>query len=68
LYPSANAVVLAGLRLLQEQKQDRQMCLEELRKEIAVGLEQAERGELAPLDIDEIKAEGRRRLANSSCP
>ena len=36
--------------------------LEELRRAIAVGVEQADRGELAPLDIEEIKAEGRRRL------
>jgi hypothetical protein len=33
----------------------------ELRREIAVGLAEAERGELAPLDIEAIKAEGRRR-------
>jgi hypothetical protein len=36
--------------------------LEELRRAIAVGVEQADRGELAPLDIEEIKTEGRRRL------
>ncbi len=36
--------------------------LEELRRAIAIGIEQANRGELAPLDIEEIKTEGRRRL------
>lgn len=36
--------------------------LEELRRAIAVGVEQADRGELAPLDIEEIKTEGRRRM------
>ena len=36
--------------------------LEELRRAITVGVEQANRGELAPLDIEEIKTEGRRRL------
>ena len=35
---------------------------EELRRAITVGVEQANRGELAPLDIEEIKTEGRRRL------
>jgi hypothetical protein len=37
--------------------------LEELRREIAVGLEQADLGEIAPLDVQEIKDEVRRRLA-----
>ena len=36
--------------------------LEELRRAITVGVEQANRGELAPLDIEEITTEGRRRL------
>ena len=36
--------------------------LEELRRAITVGVEQANRGKLAPLDIEEIKTEGRRRL------
>lgn len=36
--------------------------LEELRRTVAIGVQQADRGELAPLDIGEIKAEGRRRL------
>ena len=36
--------------------------LEELLRAITVGVEQANRGELAPLDIEEIKTEGRRRL------
>jgi hypothetical protein len=36
--------------------------LEELRQAIAIGVQLADRSELAPLDIGEIKAEGRRRL------
>ena len=60
-YQSASEVVRAGLRLLIEQ--DRRNRLEELRAKIAVGLEQAERGEVGPLDIEQIKTEGRRRLA-----
>lgn len=36
---------------------------EELRREITVGLEQAERGDTAPLDVQEIKGDVRRRLA-----
>lgn len=63
LYTSASEVVREALRLLKEQDILRQIRLEELRKEIAIGIEAAERGEVGPLDIEEIKAEGRKRLA-----
>lgn len=33
------------------------------RDEIQIGIDEAERGELAPLDLAAIKTEGRRRLA-----
>jgi Arc/MetJ-type ribon-helix-helix transcriptional regulator len=36
---------------------------EELRSLIAVGIEEADRGEVAPLDIEAIISEGKRRLA-----
>jgi hypothetical protein len=39
---------------------------EELRRDIALGLAQADRGELAPLDMDAIKREFRQRLASES--
>ena len=39
---------------------------EELRRDLAVGLDQAGRGELAPLDMPAVKAEFRRRLASES--
>lgn len=38
----------------------------ELRAEIQQRIEQADRGETGPLDIESIKAEGRRRLAEKS--
>ena len=48
----------------------RKSRLEELRKEIAIGIEQLDRGEYTEYDentlgdhFEEIKAEGRRRLA-----
>ena len=46
LYTSASEVIREGLRLLEERDQLRAARLERLRGEIAVGLEQADRGEL----------------------
>ena len=62
-YHSAGEVVREGLRLLQEQDMLRQIKLEQLRKDIAIGIEAADRGELAPLDVDAIIAEGHKMLA-----
>ena len=45
-YQSASEVVRDGLRLLEERETSRQAALDEVRRKIAVGLEQAERGEL----------------------
>src|SRR6266567_6256149 len=64
-YPSASEVICAGLRLLKERDDRSARRLEELRREIAIGLAEADRGEVAPLDIENIKAEGRRRQRKS---
>ncbi|HTG35729.1 MAG TPA: type II toxin-antitoxin system ParD family antitoxin [Thermoanaerobaculia bacterium] len=45
-YISASEVVREGLRLLEEREVSRQTALDEVRRKISVGLEQAERGEL----------------------
>jgi len=47
LYNSASEVVREALRLMQERDEVRRIRLEELRREIAVGVEAADRGELA---------------------
>ena len=47
-YGSEDEVIDAALRLLQER--DEQAKFEALRREIAVGIEQADRGELEPFD------------------
>jgi hypothetical protein len=39
--------------------------LVELRREIALGIEQADRGEVAPLDVQKIKDEVQRRLTKA---
>jgi antitoxin ParD1/3/4 len=45
-YLSASEVVREGLRLLEKRESSRQAALDEVRRKIVVGLEQAERGEL----------------------
>ncbi len=67
LYNSASEVVREGLRLIREQDQLREIKLEELRREIQLGIDSLERGEgrsyASARDlIDEIKAEGRAKL------
>jgi antitoxin ParD1/3/4 len=60
LYNSASEVMREALRLLQERDQLCEMRLEELRSEIQKGIES---GSATPLDIEDIKARGRKRLA-----
>ncbi|KYC43612.1 CopG family transcriptional regulator [Scytonema hofmannii PCC 7110] len=45
-YPSASEVVREALRLLEERDRIQQIKLETLRKEIMVGVEQIERGDI----------------------
>ena len=45
LYQSQSEVLREGLRLLKEREELKQLRLAELRKEIAIGSEQADRGE-----------------------
>ena len=61
MYHSASEVVREALRLLKERDDLRRLRLEGLREEVAVGLRQAERGEVAPLDIKAVKAKARSR-------
>ena len=61
LYQSQSEVVREGLRLLKEREDLKNLRLVELRKEIAIGSEQADRGEF--VDGEEAFAEIRRRSA-----
>jgi antitoxin ParD1/3/4 len=65
LYHSASEVIREGLRLLKEKDEVQQRKLEELRREIQIGLDQADRGCVSPFTretLGEIKAQGRARL------
>ena len=65
LYESPGQVMEEALLLLDERDRLRQRRLEELRQDIAIGLEQLERGEYVILDEEEVRrmnAEGRQRL------
>jgi antitoxin ParD1/3/4 len=61
LYQSQSEVVREGLRLLKEREELKKLRLAQLRKEIAIGSEQADRGEF--VDGKEAFAEIRRRSA-----
>jgi antitoxin ParD1/3/4 len=58
-YSTPADVVQDGLRLLQECDQ---LQLNQLRQEIAVGINQLDQGEGQPWDAKAVKAEGRRLL------
>ena len=58
LYNSPSEVVGEALRLLDDHDRLQQIRLERLRNDIQAGLDS---GETAPLDIEEIKAEARKR-------
>ena len=61
LYNSVSEVMREALRLLEERDQLRDLRLEELRREIQKGINS---GEATPLNIEDIKLSGRRRIAS----
>ncbi|VEP17192.1 conserved hypothetical protein [Hyella patelloides LEGE 07179] len=63
MYYSASEVIRDGLRLLKEKDMLKQIKIEELRKEIQKGIVSLESGESVSFDVEQIKAEGRKRLA-----
>ena len=60
LYNSASEVVRAGLRLVREQDQLREIRLNELRAEIQIGIDSLARGESMPLDIEDFESQSAR--------
>jgi antitoxin ParD1/3/4 len=61
-YQSAEDVVHEGLRLLKEREGEHEAALDDIRQKIAVGLEQAKRGEL--LDGEEVFRDLERQLGD----
>ena len=58
-YGTASEVVRAGLRLLRRERDLHEEKLAVLRREVMIGIEQAERGEFSPLTVEEIIAKVR---------
>jgi len=66
LYHSASEVIRDGLRLMKERDEMHQTRLAELRRDIAVGVDQADRGEVHPFNEEvtaRVKARGRKRVS-----
>lgn len=75
LYNSASEVIREALRLLEERDEIRKLRLGTLRREISVGVDQLERGEVSEYDDQslntlaaDIKAKGRKRLSARKKP
>lgn len=65
MYASASEVIREGLRLLRDREQLRRIRQEELKKQIAAGIEQLEQGNHIVLDentFERIRTEGQKRL------
>ena len=71
IYTSASEVICEGLRLLQEQGEIHRVKLTALKRELAVGIEQLDRGEFYEYSsvkemFDDIKAEASKRQKTKS--
>jgi antitoxin ParD1/3/4 len=62
-YGSDADLVLAALYALKDRHDFHRMKYEALKKDIAIGIEQADRGQVAPLDMKAVMAKVRERLA-----
>ncbi len=63
VYASERDVIADAVRVLRELRERH----DALRQDIQAAVAQSRKGESEPLDIDEIKAEGRRRLGQDKC-
>ncbi len=64
-YSSASEVVREALQLLEERDMLREQKLDVLRADLSQGIASLDAGKRKSLDIEAIKSEGRKRLANT---
>jgi antitoxin ParD1/3/4 len=57
-YSSEDDLLIAGVRVLREMK----LRHDQLRADVLHAIRQADNGETAPMDVEAIKAEGRKRM------
>ena len=62
-YQTASEVMRAALRLLADHDELRKLEIKRLKKEVKIGLDQIAAGDTVPLDVEYIKAEGRKLQA-----
>jgi antitoxin ParD1/3/4 len=62
MYHSASEVVRDALRLLKQRDELYKIQLAELKKDIAVGVEQSKQGKGRPMDFDDFKIRARKRF------
>jgi antitoxin ParD1/3/4 len=60
-YQTASEVIRDGLRLLLQREELHEQKLQELRREIAIGIEQADQGRVGPLNAKETLAKVRKK-------
>ena len=60
-YQTASEVIRDGLRLLLEREEIHQKKLDGLRREMAIGIEQADQGKVAPFNAKETLARVRKK-------
>jgi antitoxin ParD1/3/4 len=66
MYHTASEVIREGLRLLKEKEELHQRKLAELRREVQIGIDQADRGQVSPFNeetLNKARARGREKLA-----
>jgi len=63
LYQTGSEVVREALRLLKERQDLQGLRLQQLKKDIQAGLDEAREGKASSLSLKDIKKEGKKRLA-----
>ena len=65
MYQTASEVIREGLRLLKDREDLHHQKVEDLRREIAIGLQQADEGKVGPLNAKETLAKVREKRNSS---